>query len=1079
MGRILAAWDTRLGRRVAIKELLPGSDDLKRRFEREAFTTARLQHPAIVNVYEAGRWPSGEPFYAMKLVEGEPLDRVIDRAQTLDARLALLPNLITVAEALAYAHGKRVIHRDLKPANVLVGAFGETVVIDWGLAKDLSTTDAGESDSPPVASDRDGALTMLGSVLGTPAYMSREQARGLPVDERTDVYALGAMLYHALSGEKPYTGKSSAEVLKQVLEGLPVPLEERQPGLPEDLLALVRKAMALQPDQRYPTAKALAEDLRRFQTGQLVGAHRYSMGQLVRRWIARHRAVVSVATAALVILAAAGTIAVQRVVRERSIAEARSDELVLANARNALKDDPTTALAWLKQYSQEAPHWSAARVIASDARSQGFAARVLQGHEHAVNDIDFSPDGRWLASASSDQTLRLWDLTNGSSRVVGTFDWFVDTARFSPDGRYLAAATILDLWLFDLHAGSKKSFSNRYPKKFASTELAFSHGSLLASVGNIEDEDMRVVLRLVDLKSGGVRLIEGRGAPRRLGIEKDGGRFRVSFSPDGRFVAARLDERTIRTWEIATETVHDLDGGRGLAFAPTGSLLATGARSDKDIRVVDLTSRREQILSGHASTISDLAFSKSGSLASASVDGSIRLWNLATSRSHVREGRPGEAERLWHSPDGRWVASHGEDGTLRLWNHETGDARALHGHDGAIYSVAFATDGHQVASAGLDGSIRLWRVEAEDMRTLQHPGEHPAMSWRGTFQAFSPDGSLFAAAMEGGSIRLWKLETGDSSSLVGHAKSVTGLAFSPDGAVLASGSEDTTVRVWRLQSGKVSILRGHKEVVGSVAFSPDGRQIASGGDDVRLWDLATGASRVLRGHLFNVDMVRFSSDGRMLGSAAHPVRADSGVKDPALIVWEMAGGTSRSYEGHDDTVCGMDFSPDGRTAASASMDKTIRLWDLASGRSRLFEGHASIVFSVAFSPDGRTLGSAGNDTTVRLWDTRTGGSRALRGHREDVVDLQFSKDGMTLLTRGQTRMRVWDVATGESHALPGQASALAISPDGTYFAITGEDGQLRLWRNDLPREPVALRSWLEKATNMTVEVSPSRQPATP
>jgi serine/threonine protein kinase len=167
LGRIVRARDRRLDRLVAIKELTRQGPSARARFEREARITARLAHPAIVPIYEAGRWPSGEPFYAMKLLTGRTLREVIDDARDLDARLGLLPHVLAVAQAVAYAHSQRVIHRDLKPANVLVGAFGETVVIDWGLARELDAPD-GET----------------GGVMGTPAYMPPEQAAGASVDER-------------------------------------------------------------------------------------------------------------------------------------------------------------------------------------------------------------------------------------------------------------------------------------------------------------------------------------------------------------------------------------------------------------------------------------------------------------------------------------------------------------------------------------------------------------------------------------------------------------------------------------------------------------------------------------------------------------------------------------------------------------------------------------------------------------------------------------------------------------------------------------------------------------------------------
>ena len=293
MGRIVAAWDLRLGRPVAIKELLRSTPDLRQRFEREAVMTARLQHPAIINIYEAGRWPAGEPFYAMKRVDGRSLADAIQATPSFDQRLSLLPNLIGIVEAMAYAHGQRVIHRDLKPANVLLGSFGESVVIDWGLAKDVSVAPGGTEDIlTPLAAE--AGLTVSGTVMGTPAYMPPEQARGEALDERADVYALGAILYHLLAGQAPYSGQSSGDVLKQVLASAPRPLDEREPGVAPDLLAIVRKAMAREASQRYPTAKELAEDLKRFQTGQLVGAHAYTPRELAQRWFVRHRAPASI-----------------------------------------------------------------------------------------------------------------------------------------------------------------------------------------------------------------------------------------------------------------------------------------------------------------------------------------------------------------------------------------------------------------------------------------------------------------------------------------------------------------------------------------------------------------------------------------------------------------------------------------------------------------------------------------------------------------------------------------------------------------------------------------------------------------
>ena len=339
MGRVFAGRDLRLDRTVAIKMLRTQDAALAIRFEREVKLAARLQHPGVVPVYDAGFWPSGEPFLVMKLVLGQSLARAIKDADTRADRLALLPQVIAAAEAVAYAHDQGIVHRDLKPSNILVGAFGETVVVDWGLAKDLRAggsesglpsplpaaeraspesglpsplpspaSGRGGSDLPSPASGRGGADpapspgevgrglgrgagdTATGAVVGTPSYMSPEQAAGQAVDPRADVYALGAILHYVLAGTAPQPA---------------TPLTSLETRLPPDLLAIVDKALAPDAARRYPSAFELADDLKRFAGGQLVAARRYSPLARAGRFVVHHPIAVALAAAALVAATAA------------------------------------------------------------------------------------------------------------------------------------------------------------------------------------------------------------------------------------------------------------------------------------------------------------------------------------------------------------------------------------------------------------------------------------------------------------------------------------------------------------------------------------------------------------------------------------------------------------------------------------------------------------------------------------------------------------------------------------------------------------------------------------------------------
>jgi WD40 repeat protein len=434
MGRVVEAFDTQLGRTVALKEVLPNRAGVNRRFAREVQITARLEHPAIVPLYDSGTTPDGRPFYVMRKVTGRPLDEMIKRATNLGDRLALLPHVLAAIDAVAHAHRRGVIHRDLKPANILVGELGETVVIDWGLAKVIGEEDV-DDDSPAakLLVPADSLHTQIGTVFGTPGFMPPEQARGEELGTRGDVYALGATLYQLLAGAPPHAGTSATEVLGKTLKHDVAPLEESAPGAPPELVAIVEKALAFEAETRYPNAGALGEDVRRFTTGQLVAAHRYTRRQRVGRFARKHQAALIIAAAGSVALAVLAWISVSRVMHERDTAHTaqreaeldkiaaerardrlaeRNDALIVTQARALLDTNPTEALATLKQLDPKSSRMAEAKAVAQAAVMRG-AWFAIRSTDDLTTYVELGVDGKYLMQLSRDgdaELVRIWDL---------------------------------------------------------------------------------------------------------------------------------------------------------------------------------------------------------------------------------------------------------------------------------------------------------------------------------------------------------------------------------------------------------------------------------------------------------------------------------------------------------------------------------------------------------------------------------------------------------------------------------------------------------------------------------------------
>ncbi len=441
LGVIRAADDRRLGRPVALKLLRERTPEAEQRLLAEAAIIARLEHPSIIPVHDVGRFASGEPFYCMKLVEGGSLGAAIAARPHLGERLSLVERVLATADAIAHAHRQGILHRDIKPANVLIGAHGETVVIDWGLAKDIrKPAVAPTRDRAPRERD-DAAATESGTIVGTLRYMAPEQARGEDIDARSDVFALGGLLFQVLAGVPPYPDLERADLVSRVVAGEHDDPSMHAKDVPVELAAIVARAMAPRPADRYDDAAAFAADLRRFLTGHLVDAHRYRASEVLGRWLRRHRGSVAVATAAFVALLALGVLFIHRLDAEAARARTaevaaleRADAAVLAHARMTLDDDPMEALALLDGPLERPSNHRLARLIAIAALGRGAPDQVLRGPSRPIRRLAALSAGGVVALDDAGAVWR-WGEANGRGEHLfdlGTPDGVIVTAADAP-----------------------------------------------------------------------------------------------------------------------------------------------------------------------------------------------------------------------------------------------------------------------------------------------------------------------------------------------------------------------------------------------------------------------------------------------------------------------------------------------------------------------------------------------------------------------------------------------------------------------------------------------------------------------
>jgi WD40 repeat protein len=1071
MGIVYRARQLGLNRVVALKRLAGDTGRAAGRWRAEAESLARLQHPNIVQVHDILEH-DGATYLALELVEGGPLAAKLGKPQAPRETAELLAVL---AEAVHHAHLHGVVHRDLKPDNILLQqeagrGFGTPKIADFGVAKRLAAT-AGE--------------TLEGDVIGTPSYMSPEQAAGRVehIGPATDVYSLGVILYEMLAGHVPLQGPTTLDTLLRVRHDEPLPPRRLQAGIPRDLETICLKCLQKEPARRYVSAEELAADLRRFLAGEPIRARPTSLGRRLGKAV-RRRPAVAALSAAVVVLTVLGFALVAwqwRRAEDKAAAEQRArqtaqdNELRLTRLSAGMGITEGVALCEKGEVGRGLLRLVRALELAVRAGDsdleraarcnlagwQPFVVRrrALLAHGHWVRGLAFSPDGKTALTGSRDCTARLWDTAPG--RPCGEplrHRYPVWSVAFSPDGTKFLTGS-----------GPEEGKIQAWEVRLWDTAGRVPLSAPLPHLGDLDsvafNSDGTAFLTCSDQEARLYRTADTTllGRPLRHPEPKEEDpslptRLCAVFSPDGKRVATGGADGTVRLWDAATAAPL------GQPWRTSGSVLA-------------------------------VAFSPDGTaLAAGCFDGSANVWDVASGEPRgPRLQLAGQVRAVAFSPDGLVLATGGrvdlvdvetgyprtrsDPGEARLWRVDNGQPLgAPLAHPSAVWSVAFSPGGGTLLTGCQDGQARFF-VAATGLPLgppLPHGGTVGAV-------VFSRDGRLaLTSCLGNGPIlgaQLWEVPPeGELGWALPDRGTLKALAFSPDGRALLAGASKRGARFWEPVEGRRPVVRllPHDDEVSAVAFSPDGRTFLTGSDDgrIRLWDRNTCQVR-------------------------HEMRQTGWVSSLA-------------------------FAPDGRTALAGTRYKephpgTIRFWDLVTGKP-LGDPvvHSSGAFTVALSADGATFLTA-EDTVVRLRDRRTlrvlrewvgleeatqaifypNGKQVLHiaGGFAQVRDVEdattsapapfhpeggigsaaVSPDGRSIVIAGRDGVcRLWDVATGKQLGPPLDRNGpgpVAFCPDGTMLAVAGRQGRIVLWRPPQPRTGSVeqLRLEVEVLTGMTLD----------
>ncbi len=947
MGVVYRASEPALKREVALKMILSGqfaSRTAVDRFRAEANAAASLQHPNIVAIHRVGE-EEGQPYFTMDLIDGSDLAD-LTRSGPLPPKQSAR-YIKEVAEAIQHSHERGVLHRDLKPSNVLIDAFGQPRITDFGLAKQLS----GES-----------GLTATGQALGSPNYMAPEQAlRGQgEISASSDIYSLGALLYHLVVGRAPFASSTVAETLQQLAHKDPPSPRVLNPSVPVDLETISLKCLQKEPSRRYSSAQAVAEELGRFLRGEPILAHPVGRVERAWRWCGRNRSLAAALAAAGVALALGlGGVLWQWHRAEQSDGRTRlhlyaADVLAASQAldRGDLGHGRRLLEAHIPDTGEEDLRGFEWRYLWQ--RCQGQQQATLAGHTRIVTCTAFSPDGRVLATGSQDGTVCLWHWAE--SRLIASLrvsDRAVWTVGFSPESDWLVTGGSdgrVRIWDVATQQPIRSIAGQMAAVAPTGSVMAVNSGSPLfwEPPGTITVWNYRAGRQLLELPE------RGKG---------------VALSADGKLLAEAGPSSGIRLWAIPSaqlvRTIETEGPVWSLAFSPTRSHLLAG--SHRAAFVWNLADPVKPLKRVHPLTVWSAGFSPDGNtIVTACSDRIVRVWE--TTSMNLNRVLSGHADEVWcatFSVDGKSLATGSKDRTVKIWSTELGTTDPPMPHT-LFEKPFFSADGSRLATnirTNEQAHSILWQVTSRSPLSVS-PG--------GPVVGFHPDDhQLFRLSADRRALELWSPET--SSGL-----RATPPKFEP--------SELPIVRVGSSSNLKLMFAIGAGGLVSVIDVSTSHsvnsfRWMAS--------ERSGAGSPKIRSAALTADGRRF---------------AISTEEENAVQLFDVKSGRETKLEGHRDFVSGMSFSPDGRLLASASVDATIKLWDVPTGKElATLTGHMEEATDVAFSPDGRTFASMGHLNCVKFWHVAT---------RREVMSLSFPNAGYHLCFSPDGRHLAVTIASG-------------------------------------------------------------------